>query len=312
MSSVAESDRRSTAGALRAEQTPPAPAAGVGARAAETPAGDVRRPRVWWEALTVAWLCWVYDATTNLAPLRLHTALRHARDVLALERSLGIAVEQTLDRWLAAHHTLGLVVSDYYDNAHFIVTLGVLGWLWWRRPDIYRPLRSTLVLVNVIAFVVFWRFPVAPPRMLPGFVDVVASTHAIGSWHAGALASAANQLAAMPSLHIAWAVWCTFAIWRACRRAWVRALATLYPMLTTFAVLATGNHFVMDVLGGLLTCAASLLVVRLLALAPRRSRARIASMLRAPVRPRPSGPAPAVAASGRSDRHKVVTKSPSR
>ena len=86
--------------------------------------------------------------------------------------------------------------------------------MWWRRADIYRPLRNSLVLVNVLAFIVFWRFPVAPPRMLPGFVDVVASTHAIGSWHTGALASQANQLAAMPSLHIAWAVWCTVVVWQ--------------------------------------------------------------------------------------------------
>ena len=73
------------------------------------------------------------------------------------------------------------------------------------RADLYRPLRNSLVLVNVLGFVVFWRFPVAPPRMLDGFTDVVASTHAFGSWHTGALASHANQVAAMPSLHMAWA-----------------------------------------------------------------------------------------------------------
>ena len=181
---------------------------------AVAPAGNVgvyahARSRWWLEALTIVWLCWVYDAITNLAPLRLHVALGHARGILGVEQALSIDPERTLDRWLAGHHTLGLLLSDYYDNAHFVVTLGLLGWLWWRRADIYRPLRNTLVLVNVIAFVVFWRFPVAPPRMLHGFVDVVSSTHAIGSWHTGALASQANQLAAMPSLHIAWAVWCT-------------------------------------------------------------------------------------------------------
>ena len=110
--------------------------------------------------------------------------------------------------------TLGVAVSYYYDNAHFVVTLGLLGWLWWRRADIYRPLRNSLVLVNVLGFVVFWLYPVAPPRMLGGFTDVVASSHAFGSWHTGALASDANQLAAMPSLHIAWAAWCTLAVWR--------------------------------------------------------------------------------------------------
>jgi hypothetical protein len=219
------------------------------------------RPRWWMEALTIAWLCWIYDAITNLAPLRMHAALSHAREVLSVERTLHIDPEHALDRWLAGHHTLALAISDYYDNAHFIVTLGLLGWLWWRRADIYRPLRSVLVLVNVIAFVVFWLFPVAPPRLLPGFVDVVASTHAIGSWHTGELASVANQYAAMPSLHIAWAVWCTIVAWRMWANRWVRALALAYPFMTAFAVLATGNHYVLDLLGGLATIALSLAIV---------------------------------------------------
>jgi hypothetical protein len=215
------------------------------------------RPRTrWWvELLAIGWLLWVYDAITNLAPLRLHAALHHASSILSLERSLGIAPERSLDRWLAGHHTLGLWLSDYYDNAHFLVTLGILGWLWWKRPDVYRPLRSVLVLTNLIAFAVFWRFPVAPPRMLSGFTDVVAATGAIGSWHTGALASQANQLAAMPSLHIAWAVWCTAALWLLSRRPWVRALAIAYPLMTSFAVLATGNHFVLDIVAGLLVVA---------------------------------------------------------
>ncbi len=114
----------------------------------------------------IVWLCWVYDAITNFAPLRLHAAISHGESMLAAERWLGIDPELSLDRWLAGHHTLGLLVSDYYDNAHFIVTLGLLGWLWVRRADIYRPLRNVLVLTNVIAFVVFWLYPVAPPRML--------------------------------------------------------------------------------------------------------------------------------------------------
>jgi hypothetical protein len=220
------------------------------------------RTRWWVEALTIAWLCWVYDAITNLAPLRLHAALAHGQHILRLERSLHIDPERALDRWLAGHHTLGLLVSDYYDNAHFIVTLGLLGFLWWRRSDIYRPLRNSLVLVNVLAFIVFWRFPVAPPRMLPGFVDVVAKTHAIGSWHTGALASHANQLAAMPSLHIAWAVWCTVVVWKVATRGWLRALAVVYPFVTAFAVLSTGNHYLLDLLGGLATIALSLVLVR--------------------------------------------------
>jgi PAP2 superfamily protein len=230
-----------------------------------------RRSRWWVEALTIGWLLWLYDAITNLAPLRLHAALAHADGVLGLERTLQIDPERALDRWLAGHHTLALAISDYYDNAHFIVTLSLLGWLWWRRADIYRPLRNSLVLVNLIAFLVFWLYPVAPPRMLAGFTDVVASTHAIGSWHSGALASQANQLAAMPSLHIAWAVWCTVALWRLSTRAWVRVAAVLYPCLTSAAVLMTGNHFVLDILAGALAMALALALVEL---AGRRGTAR--------------------------------------
>jgi hypothetical protein len=219
------------------------------------------RSRWWLEALTVGWLCWLYDGVTNLAPLRLAPALAHAGGVLRLEQSLHLDPERALDRWLAGHHTLGLAISDYYDNAHFIVTLSLLGWLWWRRAELYRPLRNSLVLMNLIAFAVFWLYPVAPPRMLRGFTDVVASTGAVGSWHTGPLASHADELAAMPSLHIAWAAWCTLVLWRLSKRRWVRAVAVLYPCLTAFAVLSTGNHFVLDILAGLATMALAVLSV---------------------------------------------------
>jgi hypothetical protein len=235
-----------------------------------------RRTRWWVEALAIAWLCWLYDAIANAAPLRLHMALAHARGVLSAEATLGIDPEHALDRWLAAQHTLGLAISDYYDNAHFIVTLGLLGYIWWRRADIYRPLRNALVAVNLIGFVVFWLFPVAPPRMLPGFTDVVASTHAIGSWHTGALASHANELAAMPSLHAAWAGWCVVAVWQLTRRWWLRGLACVHLVLTTAAVLATGNHFVLDIVAGLAVLAVALAIARLVPAPPRGRRRGLA------------------------------------
>ena len=207
-------------------------ARGVGRAPASSPAA-VKRTPLWVEALVVIWLCWVDDAVSNLASLRLHAALAHALGVLHLERTLHLDPELALNRWLTAHHTLGLAVSDYYDNAHFVVTLGLLGWLWYKRPDLYRPLRNALVAINVLGLLVFWLYPVAPPRMLlgMGFEDVVAATHAFGSWHTGALASAANQLAAMPSLHMAWAVWCSLVLWRLSARPSLRALAIFYPCL---------------------------------------------------------------------------------
>jgi PAP2 superfamily len=255
-----------------------------GSPAAALPLGT--RPRVsarsrWWvELLAIGWLLFLYDAVNNLAPLRLSVALGNARGILHIERVLHIDPELSLDRWLASHHTLATILANYYDNAHFVVTLGVLAWLWWRRADIYRPLRNALVLVNVIGFVVFWLLPVAPPRMLDGFTDVVASTHAFGSWHTGALASAANQLAAMPSLHMAWAAWCTLALWRASKRPVVRALAVAYPCLTAFAVLATGNHFLLDIVGGLIVLAIAVALVGSSGRIAERGLARLGFMRR--------------------------------
>jgi hypothetical protein len=248
------------------------------------------------ELLIIAWLAWVYDAINNLAPLREQLALAHARGLLSLESTLHIDPEHALDRWLASHHTLGLAISDYYDNAHFLVTLGLLGLLWWRRADIYRPLRSVLVVVNLLGFLVFWLYPVAPPRMLRGFTDVVASTHAFGSsLHSGtgALASHANELAAMPSLHIAWAVWCGIVLSQLSRRRAVRVLAWAYPLLTTFAVLATGNHFVLDVLAGIAVLALAVaLVAGLQALHARQALRLRVPAVGAPALPRSLRPAP--------------------
>jgi hypothetical protein len=244
----------------------------------DAPTRDARvapaRTRWWVEVLVVVWLAWVYDAVNNLAPLRIGPALAHGRSILSFETSLGIAPEHTLDRWLAAHHTFGLLVSDYYDNAHFIVTVGLLAVLWWQGATRYRPMRNALVAINLLAFVVFWLYPVAPPRMLAGFTDVVASTHAIGSWHTGALASEANELAAMPSLHIAWALWCTVAVWQLTRRPLLRALGVIYPCLTGFAVIATGNHYVLDMVAGAALVVLSFALVSWVPRALTRARAR--------------------------------------
>jgi hypothetical protein len=248
-----------------------------------------RRSRWWVEALALLWLLWVYEAITNFAPLRLDVAVAHAEGLLHVERALHLDPEQALDGWLAGQHTLGVILSNYYDNAHFVVTLGLLGWLWWRRADIYRPLRNSLVVVNMLAFVVFWLYPVAPPRMLGGFIDIVDTSHAFASFHSGSLASHADELAAMPSLHIAWAVWCSVALWRMSARRRVRALAVLYPGTVAFTVIATGNHFVLDILGGVLAMGASVAIVRLL----ERRRAFRAGGRRAPapVRARLAGDA---------------------
>ena len=126
------------------------------------------------------------------------------------------------------------------------MTLGLVAWTWWRRPDIYRPLRNDLVLANLIGFAVFWQYPLAPPRMLAGFVDVVERVAGPRRWH-NELISHADQLAAMPSMHLAWACGA-----RSSSGAWparkpVAPCRPPSPCSPTpwhgLVVMATGNHY---------------------------------------------------------------------
>lgn len=233
-----------------------------------------RRERVWLlvDLLVVAWLIWLFDALNNLAPVRQGLAIRDGHSVLELERSLGLDPEHALNAWLARHHELSEIVVFWYENVHIVVTLAVFAWLWWRRSDSLGVLRATLVGVNVIALAVFWSFPVAPPRMLTGgYVDLVSSVHGLPAWQVGATALHSNQLCSLPSLHIAWATWCAIAVWHLTSRRFVRAVAVVYPFVTTFAVMATANHYLTDaVTGAALTFAVYVLLGRLVALRDER------------------------------------------
>jgi diacylglycerol O-acyltransferase / wax synthase len=108
------------------------------------------------------------------------------------------------------------------------------------------------VIVNLIAFATFWLYPLAPPRMSPGlgYTDVIAQAHALISWHSGALVHNADQLASMPSLHVAWATWSGLALWQAHPRPAIAPLTIAYPLLTATVVIATGNHYLLDTLAG--------------------------------------------------------------
>jgi hypothetical protein len=212
-----------------------------------------RREQAWLliDLLIVAWLCWLFDAINNLAPVRQALAVRNGGSVLDLERALRLDPERALDASLARHRELSQIVVFWYENVHIVVTLLVFAWLWWRRSDALGALRATLVAVNLIALAVFWSFPVAPPRMVSSaYVDLVARTHGLPVWQIGATALHSNQLCSMPSLHIAWATWSALGVWALSERRWLRALACAYPFATTYAVMATGNHYLLDAVAG--------------------------------------------------------------
>ena len=232
------------------------------------------REQAWFalDLLIVAWLCWLFDAINNLAPVRQELAVANGRGLLDLERALHLDPERALDQWLARRHALATVVVFWYENVHITVTLVVFAWLWWRRPDLLGTMRATLVSVNLLALAVFWSFPTAPPRMLSSaYVDLVARTDHLPVWQLGATALQSNQLCSMPSLHLAWAAWSSIAVWQMTAKRWLRALAIVYPLLTTLAVMATGNHYLLDAIAG-----AALTGLVFFALSHRAVRTRLA------------------------------------
>jgi hypothetical protein len=230
---------------------------------APTDVGRADRPAWWTQIAVIVAGLWIYDYIANLSPLRRAAALANGTAILRLEERLHINPELVLNEILIAHQGIGRILADYYNLAHFLVTLGILGWVYWKHPSQFRMLRNALIVMNAIGLVVYWLYPVAPPRMLPavGYVDIGVITHSFGSATQNAtIAAHANEFAAMPSLHVAWALWCVYAAWIISRRWVARGLVSLHFVATSVVIMATANHYLLDVVAGVATGAAGIVV----------------------------------------------------
>ncbi|MGF7236286.1 MAG: phosphatase PAP2 family protein [Frankia sp.] len=268
------------------------PASLRGTTAAPDAAPRAILPR-WWRELAVTGAIYAaYDTSRGLRHGDVPTADRHGRTLLHWEHNGHIAPEHTLNQFLAHTPALAVMASYYYAALHFVVTPAVLVWLYHRHPAHYRAARTTLAIATILALIGFWLFPTTPPRLLPGstFHDTLADTHHWGWWAGDGSAprgfgSLTNQLAAMPSLHVGWALWAGWLIARHARRPAVRALGAAYPVLTTLVVMGTGNHYLLDAVAGATLIAVVAGAVRSLshAVHPRPARMRsLASRLAVP------------------------------
>ncbi|GAB2594758.1 phosphatase PAP2 family protein [Streptomyces capparidis] len=217
-----------------------------------------RRPRLGVELLLIAVAYWVYSLVRNAVPEHEAAAMRHADQVWGLEAALGLDVERAVNHAVNSVTWLIVGMNYYYATLHFVVTLGVLAWLFRRHPGRYAPARLVLLSMTGIALVGYYLYPLAPPRLMEGedFVDTVLVHHTWGSMASGDLANVSNQYAAMPSMHIGWSAWCGVALVLLARRRWVRALGAVYPFATLTVIVATANHFWLDAVGGALCLAA--------------------------------------------------------
>jgi ABC-type Co2+ transport system permease subunit len=180
-----------------------------------------------------------------------------AMKIIDFERALHVFVEPSIQGWAENSHALMNVLAWSYLNTQLVITTATIVFIYVRFNRSYYFVRNMFLIAIGLALVGYWVFPTAPPRLMPewGFTDTVSQlmTGDRGSLDYTLAGSVANMYAAVPSMHVCFAVMISWPMarlvsWRLVKVAWV-----LYPLLVTFVVVATANHFLVDVVLGALT-----------------------------------------------------------
>jgi len=191
-----------------------------------------------------------------------------ATRIIDIERTLHIFVEPSIQAWTQNMRWLMDAADWTYLNGHFLVTLAALVYIYLRRNDSFYFVRNMLMIAMAIALVGYWLYPTAPPRLMPewGFTDAVSQFLGRGYVDSGPTKAFINFYAAVPSMHVCFAVIVGWSMARLVRRRPAKLVWSMYPLFVTFVVIATANHYLTDVFLGALTAGASaLLAQRLLA-----------------------------------------------
>jgi hypothetical protein len=209
------------------------------------------------ELVAVIALYGVYETSRGLVAGDSATAVRHARSIAALERSLHVFAE--LHVQVAARAVPGLLgtLGVLYLTLHLAVTGVYLLWLHRRRPEAFPVVRTALLGASLLALVGFLAFPTAPPRLAAlGISDTIS--HGKVDLNHGLVSALYNPFAAVPSMHICYAVIVGASLFRHGRRPMLRVLGVIYPVLQLLVIVATGNHFFFDAALGAAVGAVSL------------------------------------------------------
>jgi membrane-associated phospholipid phosphatase len=189
---------------------------------------------------------YVYRLVRGLVDGHPNVAYQHSRDIVNLERSWHLFIEKDVQAWAIAHPIFIHVADWMYVNSHFLVTTTFLIWLYVARNHAYYFVRNMFMVGMVFALIGYVVFPAAPPRFLPewGFQDTVADF--FGNSASQTASVLYNPYAAMPSMHVAFALMVAVPAMQLMRHRWVKVLWAFYPLLVTFVVISTGNHFWLD------------------------------------------------------------------
>jgi PAP2 superfamily len=209
-----------------------------------------------------------YRVVRGMVEGRAGAAFQHARDLIQVERTMHFFVEPSVQAWASGSHFLMDGASWLYVNAQTSVTVAALIYLYLRHNRSFYFVRNMFMIAMVIALVGYTVFPTAPPRFMPewGFIDSVSDFTGVHVSHASSSMSALlNPYAAVPSMHVAFALMIGWPLAKLSRHSAVRVAWFLYPFLMAFVIVATANHFILDALLGALTAATSAYGARWLA-----------------------------------------------
>ena len=202
------------------------------------------------EIVALAVLYGVYEVVRGARRLDETVALRHAREIVALEQYLHVFGEGSVQRLSARVSLLPDVLAYAYPALHVAVSIGVLWWIYRKRPAAFPAVRTTLVATTVLGLAGYLLFPAAPPRLaVPGLIDTVSRDTPL-DLGSTLLRRFYNPFAAVPSLHVAYAVVFGVALLLLARAPAARAAGAVYPALVVIVVVATGNHFFFDAAAG--------------------------------------------------------------
>jgi membrane-associated phospholipid phosphatase len=202
-----------------------------------------------------------YQIARGLADRDPTRAFANGWRVIDVEQRLAGLGELTLQGWTQSSKVLETLVGWTYWNSEFTVIGLALLWVYFRRNERFTRFRNTILLANVLGLVGYVFLPTAPPRFFTsiGFTDTL--DHFGGLNHgSGLIELASNPYAAMPSLHAADALIVGVILASAVRNPVGKAIWLLWPAWVWFAVMATGNHFWLDVLAGIVLALFTLLI----------------------------------------------------
>jgi membrane-associated phospholipid phosphatase len=231
-------------------------------------AGDEYLPHGWLDALRQVLMFVVayagYEIVRGLVGLTGSKPFRDATRIIDFERSLHVFTEPNIQSWVMTHAHWLLDVCDWtYLNAHFALTVGALAFIYLRRNDSFYFVRNMFMIAMLVALVGYSVFPTAPPWLMPqwGFTDSIRQFTGV-TLGRGASGGLVNVYAAVPSMHVCFALMIGLPMSRLVRHRIARVLWLVYPAFITFVVIATGNHYFTDVVLGAVTAGVSALLAK--------------------------------------------------